>query len=653
LDTTTLKDGNYAIRFFANDTVNNVNNTEFVNITIDNTPPSISDCQTDDTHLAKGETANLACIVTDNFAEVANASVMVTVRCDYNSESTTGTTEGPIPCSPKGSTYLDDEEYRNVTGSFSNADYNFKLPNDTASKIMLRVHGFTDGTGSYKMQVYNETEGFVDIDAANLLDDHTTSSCSSWSVTGGSGGCYEWTVCSSETQCDWRTGANNMISIRYSTTVAGDLHIDYQAIMINSTLFEESNSWWNTTYICGSSGNFSWSNTFAMDKLSQLQSTSESIEILCDFDPPELKLPIYTNRTWSTSNGELTLNVSLWDSTSDLSGDCSVEIGGVSAGTITPSNGWCNDTLTVPSLSEDDQFINVSIDDVAGLTGWNNSYSTRLDNTGPSVQLPEYTNATLRKSGGSVDLDVQVSDSGSGLTGGCTVKIGGTEIAESPVFVSNGWCNVSATVPSLSTGNHTINVSIFDSVELQGWNDSFVLDVDNDAPSPSLEQSNVTTPDPLDAVEFGAYWNDVGDADLSRYIFSWNATDTWVNDSDLAFSGAEGVWTNATKQINAAWEGKIIGWTVWANDTLGNMGVSAEKTITVNSDNPSVEIELPTNESTIYSTQDIFTTITDAGTIQSTLWRWENSTDNGDWTTLTQGTPSSSVSFTRVVYVSL
>ncbi|MCK4714934.1 MAG: hypothetical protein KAT35_05120, partial [Candidatus Aenigmarchaeota archaeon] len=203
------------------------------------------------------------------------------------------------------------------------------------------------------------------------------------------------------------------------------------------------------------------------------------------------------------------------------------------------------------------------------------------------------------------------------------------------------WWN--ATYVCRSSTNITWN-SIFASDELaqeQSTAESMEILCDAHAPSPSLEQSNVTTPDPLVAVEFGAYWNDVGDADLSRYIFSWNATDSWVNDSDLAFSGAEGVWTNTTKQINAAWEGKIIGWLVWANDSLGNTDVSTEKTITVNSDNPSVEIELPTNESTIYSTQDIFTTITDAGTIESTIWRWENSTDNGDWTTLAQGSPSS------------
>jgi len=80
--------------------------------------------------------------------------------------------------------------------------------------------------------------------------------------------------------------------------------------------------------------------------------------------------------------------------------------------------------------------------------------------------------------------------------------------------------------------------------------------------------ANNTTPKVNDAVKFYSYWI-TQNGTLDDYIFSWNASGTWANDSAVSLGG-NGTWSNITKSMANSYEGKTIGWRIYANNTPDN-----------------------------------------------------------------------------------
>jgi hypothetical protein len=79
-------------------------------------------------------------------------------------------------------------------------------------------------------------------------------------------------------------------------------------------------------------------------------------------------------------------------------------------------------------------------------------------------------------------------------------------------------------------------------------------------------------------IKFSAFWTD--DVNLSSYIFSWNESGSYVNDSAVVFSSSN--WSNVTKTIISADEGKTIGWKIYANDSINQFNVTGTIAFYVN-----------------------------------------------------------------------
>jgi len=88
----------------------------------------------------------------------------------------------------------------------------------------------------------------------------------------------------------------------------------------------------------------------------------------------------------------------------------------------------------------------------------------------------------------------------------------------------------------------------------------------------SVNNTIITRP-----TKFSVKWTD--DLGLSGYIFSWNYSGSWVNETWTAWTGAPTVaWSNVTKTIEKV---GTYGWRVYANDTDGNWGDTDVQVVTI------------------------------------------------------------------------
>ncbi|GAH38508.1 unnamed protein product, partial [marine sediment metagenome] len=125
-----------------------------------------------------------------------------------------------------------------------------------------------------------------------------------------------------------------------------------------------------------------------------------------------------------------------------------------------------------------------------------NSYNSstlylKIDTTSPTVTLPIYTNATTKKSSDSLNINASVTDSGSGASY-CSINVE-TAIDENvTVAVSNGWCNTTYSLSDANEGSQTINVYANDTAGNWGLNDSYVVWIDDTAPTATINTANNT-----------------------------------------------------------------------------------------------------------------------------------------------------------------
>jgi hypothetical protein len=120
----------------------------------------------------------------------------------------------------------------------------------------------------------------------------------------------------------------------------------------------------------------------------------------------------------------------------------------------------------------------------ANATGPGTFYLTvTADNTAPTVLLYDYTNATAKKSGSGLTLNISVWDD-TGITPGdsCNVTIAG--VTNTTITYSNGWCNGTITVPSTTEGTYLINISVKDNSTIHnvGINNTNYIIIDNTTP---------------------------------------------------------------------------------------------------------------------------------------------------------------------------
>jgi len=95
---------------------------------------------------------------------------------------------------------------------------------------------------------------------------------------------------------------------------------------------------------------------------------------------------------------------------------------------------------------------------------------------------------------------------------------------------------------------------------------------------------------------FHCLWTD--DTELSGYIFSWNASGNWQNDTWTSLSGAE-AWANVTKTLPSSHV--VVGYRWYCNDTSNNWNSTSISTI-------GVVVSLEVSEQLTVSTTLVFNT---------------------------------------------
>ena len=120
-----------------------------------------------------------------------------------------------------------------------------------------------------------------------------------------------------------------------------------------------------------------------------------------------------------------------------------------------------------------------------------------IDRTAPVINLTNstgsgiFTNATAKKNTAQLTLNISVADANSGTTGtACIINVNGTN---QTLTLSSGWCNSTAVdLTGLSDGNHTINVTVNDTVNIAKNNNSFVVKIDTTVPTATATCSPTT-----------------------------------------------------------------------------------------------------------------------------------------------------------------
>ena len=133
-----------------------------------------------------------------------------------------------------------------------------------------------------------------------------------------------------------------------------------------------------------------------------------------DTTSPVVRLPIYTNGTSEDNATKLTLNISVTDASSGVTGThCLVDVNGTNQ-TLTISSGWCNGTISLIGVNDGNQTINVWANDTVNNFQLNNSFVVQGDSTGPSASAS--CTPTSVNTGDVVTCTCSGSDTGSGLS---------------------------------------------------------------------------------------------------------------------------------------------------------------------------------------------------------------------------------------------
>ena len=111
---------------------------------------------------------------------------------------------------------------------------------------------------------------------------------------------------------------------------------------------------------------------------------------------------------------------------------------------------------------------------------------------------------------------------------------------------------------------------------LQNTDTTMYFFMDNSSPTYADLNINDSTLYVNDSVLFSANWtDDLGG--IVAYWFSWNDTGSWVNDSAVEFSGT---WSNISKKVTSVYN-TVVGYTIYANDTHGNMNQTTVADFTI------------------------------------------------------------------------
>ena len=205
----------------------------------------------------------------------------------------------------------------------------------------------------------------------------------------------------------------------------------------------------NYTFIIGS-----------VNSTAEVNSTLYNMSV--DTTAPVITLPVYVNGTAKKNTDLFTLNISVNDAKSGLTGGhCVLSINGTNE-TVLISSGWCNTTsLNLTNLADGNHTINVYANDTINNFGLNKSLVVQVDTTAPTGSFS--CSPSVVNEGGEVVCSCSSSDATSGINGSWTSYVSNPSTGSTGTFLltcdfrdyagNRGNATASYTVNGVSSGS--------------------------------------------------------------------------------------------------------------------------------------------------------------------------------------------------------
>jgi len=379
----------------------------------------------------------------------------------------------------------------------------------------------------------------------------------------------------------------------------------------NITMTNSSGNWNNLTTVSEGTHNVTFS---CNDTEGNMNSSAITEYFTVDVTYPQYSL----NQTNSTEAGADTLFSLYWQDNIQLAGYIFSFDNGTGTFTndtyteMTGTTNWSNVTKTVNTTADTTIRWIVYANDTAGNLNTSDTYAfqtTSGDETPPTITIQSPENQSYNTQ--SIWFNATLNEAGSWC---------GYSLDAAPnVTMDNTTGNWNKQNTSMSEATHNVTFSCNDTagnMNSSAITEYFTVDVTY----PTYSQNQTNTTEVGAATLFSLYWED--NYALAGYIFSFdNGTGAFNNDTYTEMTGTTN-WSNATKTINSTAD-TTIRWTVYANDTAGNMNTSGTYTFqTTTTDETPPEI---TNINTNPQLQGfgenitINATVTDAGDVDTVL----------------------------------
>ncbi len=282
-----------------------------------------------------------------------------------------------------------------------------------------------------------------------------------------------------------------------------------------------------------------------------------------------------TNNTSPKYNQDVQFNISINDTTYDISGFI-FSFDKATNGT------WINDSFRILNINSTVVSVNKTIDETNGtivtwkwyanntLNNWNVSTSENLRVTNTAPVTPElilpandsfFNYIPINLTYNSTDID------GDTLTYYIYVNL-----------IYNGSTTINWSF-NATDGLYNWSVVAGDSFANSSNSSIYQFTLDTTPPYWANNNTNNTSPKLNQDVQFNISINDTL-TNVSGFIFSFNDSGTFVNDSFISFSGNKSGIASVNKTITKT-RGTVIEWKWYANDTLNNWNVAVMETLTV------------------------------------------------------------------------
>jgi len=172
-------------------------------------------------------------------------------------------------------------------------------------------------------------------------------------------------------------------------TSGGGTVLNYSIyLFVNNVIYAKA---WNNSASGYSFNNWTEGNyTFKIGALNTTGTGNEAnattnISIYVDRTAPVISLPVYTNATAKKNSTTLTLNISVTDASSGVTGTiCLIDVNGTNQ-SIALATGWCNGTIGLEGVSDGNTTLKIYANDTVNIRGLNNSFVVLVDTTAPTA----------------------------------------------------------------------------------------------------------------------------------------------------------------------------------------------------------------------------------------------------------------------------